>query len=93
MFTKTSEPSHVEKVKELLLTKLETVEPGTPEFTTIVEQYEKLCKASPKKETWLKPELLLPIAGNLAGIIAVLKYEQAHVLTSKAFGLVSKIRV
>lgn len=88
-----AEPSHLDKVIDDALSKLEELDPASEEFAQIVDQLEKLYKMSPKKDSWMKPELILPIAGNLLGIIAILNYEQAHVLTTKAFGLLLKPRV
>jgi len=41
---------------------------------------------SVSKETWVT------VGANLLGLVLVLKHEQLHVITSKAFGLVSKLR-
>lgn len=40
----------------------------------------------------LKLETLAPIAGSLAGIVLILGFERAHVVTSKALGFVMKSR-
>lgn len=71
-----------------------------PEFAKIVEQLDRLYKMrayEPEKvivdERRVKMDTLLPILGNLAGIVAILSYEHAHVVTSKALGFVLKSRV
>jgi DNA repair ATPase RecN len=94
MFTKTDiEPTHLEKVIDLALDKLEDLDPASDEYARIVEQLDKLHNMSPKKEASLKPEMLLNVAANLAGILAILNYERAHVVTSKALGFVFKTRM
>lgn len=86
-------PAHLEKIIDTLLSKLEETDPGTQEFSAIVDQLDKLYKMSPKKDTWVKPELLIPVAGNLAGILAILNFERVHVVASKAVGFVIKTRL
>jgi hypothetical protein len=38
------------------------------------------------------PETLALIGGNLAGIVMILGYERANIITSKAFGLLTKLK-
>lgn len=40
----------------------------------------------------VKPETLALIGGNLAGIIAILSYEKANIITSKALGFVKTLK-
>lgn len=91
MFTKANaEPTHLEKVIDDVLSKLENLEPTSDEFAKIVDQLDKLYKMLPKKEPSVKPEALIAVAGNLAGILAILNFERAGVITSKALGFVMK---
>lgn len=39
----------------------------------------------------VKPEALLALVANLGGILAIIKFEQFHALTSKALGFVKKL--
>jgi hypothetical protein len=80
-------------VIDKLLTQLEETDVNSDEFPKIVDQLEKLHKMLPKPESWVKPDILLPIFGNLIGIAAILHHEQAHVITTKALSFVHKIRV
>lgn len=94
MFTKSeNEPTHLEKVIDNLLTQLEGTSVNSAEFPILVDQLDKLHKMLPKKESWAKPDILIPVLGNLAGIIAILNHERAHVVTSKALSFVLKTRV
>lgn len=94
MFTKSeTEPTNLDQVIDLALVKLKDIDPASDEFARIVDQLEKLHKMHPKKEQFVKPETLIPVLGNLAGIVAILNYERVHVITSKALGFVLKTRV
>lgn len=65
----------------------------TDEYTTMVKNLEVLARAkSYEKDNTLKPEHILPVAANLAGILLILNYEQAHVITSKALSFIFKVR-
>lgn len=39
----------------------------------------------------VKPETLIALVANLGGILAIIKYEQFHALTTKALGFVKKL--
>jgi hypothetical protein len=91
MFTKSNiEPTHLEKVIDIVLTKCEDLDPASDEFAQIVDQLDKLHKMAPEKEPLVKPEVLVNVFANLAGIVAILNFERAHVVTSKALGFVMK---
>ena len=45
-----------------------------------------------KREKAIDPNKVMAVGANIIGILAVLNYEQLHVIGSKAFGLVMKIR-
>lgn len=93
MFTSKNEPTHLETLIDKLLTELENTESDSEKFAKIVDQLDKLHKMLPKKEPLMKPEMLIPVAGNLAGILAILSFEKTNVITTKALGFVLKARV
>jgi hypothetical protein len=92
MFNKSSEPTLKQELENMLLSQLKETTPGSPEFTAILDQYDKLHKTNPVKESWWKPDLLIPVFGNFAGILAILNYERVHVVSSKALTQLMKIR-
>ena len=55
----------------------------------ITELYKLKEKNSPKR---VSPDTVAIVVGNLAGIVLILGYERAHVVTSKALGFVIKAR-
>lgn len=84
----------LEEVIDAVQARLLTVDPDTEEFSTIVKQLSKLHKIrSLKKSEGVKLETLLPVVGNLAGILLILNFERAHVVTSKALSFVLKSRM
>ena len=91
MFTKTTEPSELDKVITQLLEDMQDTSTDTEEYAKMVDHLTKLYKL---KETDLpkrvSPESWAAIAGNLAGILLILNFERAGVVTSKALGFVTK---
>lgn len=72
------------------LNELDETDEDYAKILSLLERLEKL-----KKEVYepkLDPNKTLAVAANLAGIIAVLNYEQAHVIGSKALSLVMKVK-
>lgn len=81
-------------VADALLARLAESTPGTDQYTTLLDQLEKLqkIKTLEKENGSSKLETLLPVVGNLAGILAILNFERAGVVTSKALSFVTKSR-
>lgn len=71
------------------------MEPDSEEFSKTVDQLDKLHKI--KSDNTDEPRVtlgqLLPVLGNLLGIVLILGYENAHVITSKALAFVAKTRL
>jgi hypothetical protein len=88
-----NDPSHLEKVIDNTLTKLEDHDPTSDEFAIVVDQLTKLNQLLPTKEPWVKPEVLITAGANLAGILAILNFEKFNVITTKAIGFVVKSRL
>ncbi len=64
------------------------------EFDKQTTQLAKLLKlkAELTPQTRVSPDVLATLAANLLGIVAILGYEHAHVVTSKALQFVTKLR-
>lgn len=76
-----------------LLDEMEMTPGDSPEFDRLSTQVTKLYEAqATTKGNAISKEAIAGIIGNLAGILIIVNHEQAHVITSKAFGLLSKIR-
>ena len=66
---------------------------GTEEYTDKVAHVKELyaLKKSNASER-VSPDTMWTVIGNLTGILLILNYERAHVVTSKAIGFVLKPR-
>ena len=71
---------------------LETEEPGTDYYTTIIRQIEDLKKIRANDNS-VSPDTVLVVVGNLAGILLILNVEKAGIITSRAINFVMKGRV
>lgn len=61
----------------------------TKEYASMVEQVVKLQELRNKGRISL--DTVAAVGANLLGILVILNHERAHVIASKAFGLVKKI--
>lgn len=94
MFPKKSpEPTGLEKAIDSLLNEMAALNGDDAEYAKMADQLEKLykLKAIDKPEK-VSPDTLALIAGNLAGIIMIVGYERANVVTSKALGFIRQLR-
>ena len=72
---------------------MQEVEVDTKEYLRMVDQMIKLNQLSDNRNP--KPvsnDTLVLVAGNLLGIVLILSYENARVITSRAIGFVLKLR-
>jgi len=93
MFTKPKpEKTRLEQAIDNLLERL--VENDDPEDTAkIVDQLSKLYKMKEfDTPRHVSPDTLLLVIGSLAGIVLIIGYERANVVTSKALAFVLKLR-
>lgn len=78
-------------INQMCLEMLEE-QPGTEEYVKMADQLNKLLK---QQESRLPKQIdrntLILVAGNLAGIVLILAYEKAGVITSRAIGFVLKV--
>lgn len=97
MFKKKAD-AETEALKKALTTALEELPMLTAdsdEFTTAVENIEKLHQmlSSDRKKFKVSPDTLLTVGANIAGIVMILGYERLHVVSSKALGFVLKTKI
>jgi hypothetical protein len=72
---------------------MQETEVDTKEYLRMVDQMIKLNQLSDNRNP--KPvsnDTLILVAGNLLGIVLILSYENARVITSRAIGFVLKLR-
>jgi hypothetical protein len=61
----------------------------TEEYTKKVASFEKLYELRHKSR--ISNETIATIAANFLGLVVIMNHERAHVIASKAFGLIKKI--
>lgn len=91
---KNTQPGLQEAIDTALL-KLKETTPGSEDYAEIVTQLDKLYKAKSytKDEPLVKLDTVITVGANLLGIVAILSFEQARVVTSKALAMVLKAKV
>lgn len=69
-----------------LLNEIITYGPDSPEYPVLLKQLKQISKlrtaSSPTKR--VSPDTVVLAAGNLAGILVIVAYEQKHVMVSAA---------
>lgn len=96
IFAKKDKRSELEKEYDELVQKLRKLDPMSEEYEklkTIVAELHTLVMEERDRSKGISPDVIVGAFVNLAGIGFVLKYEQFHNITSKAFSLISKGRV
>lgn len=96
LFTKKDKRTNLEKEIDSVLEYIQSMTPESEEYTEITKNLERLYKAregEKSKERHMSPDTMLLVAGNLLGILVILGYEKADIITSKAIGFVLKGRV
>jgi hypothetical protein len=88
-----TQPTALDTAIDEALAQLAGIKVDTDEYTKTMDQVTKLYKlkeqTTPKR---VSPDAMVLVAGNLLGIVLILGYERAHVVTSKALGFVLKSR-
>ena len=95
MFAKkpTTEPSALSQVIDNLTQVIKDTPPTSPEYAAFVDQLAKLHAIQkdilPER---VSRNVLISAGASLGGIVLILAYEHANVITSKALGFVTKPR-
>ena len=84
---RSEEESRLDKLLEQKLEEAESLE----DITKISVLMERRRALGDKKR--ISPDTMLIVGGNLVGIMMILGYEKANVLTSKALGMILRGRV
>ncbi len=95
MFLKkpTTEKSGLETIIDEHLAKMQDIIIDPDEYATMVLQLDTLYKLKEiDKPERISKDTLAIIAGNIAGILLIVSYEQKNVLTSKAINFIQKLR-
>lgn len=90
---RTNEPDLLQMEIDRVIKQFTKLEPGSKEYIEKTDQYVRLSeiKAKNAKKT-ISPDTWAIIVANLLGIVLVLHYERADIVTSKAIGFVAKLK-
>lgn len=75
---------------EKVLTEMNEVGPDSPEYQKLVEHLERLTrlKSEVNSRNRVSRDTMAIVIGNLVGILIIVAYEQKHVLSSRAQGMI-----
>jgi hypothetical protein len=78
-----------------VLSRMQYLEPDSEEYGSTLLRLDKLysMKNSNSSNNRISADTMLIVGANLLGIILILGYERAHVVTSKALGFVVKSKI
>jgi hypothetical protein len=92
-FTKLQKRTYLEREIDEVHKILSKVPPDSHEYTMIVENLDRLYKAkSESKKSYVSRDTIVIVIGNLLGIVLILGYEKANIVTSKAIQFVLRGR-
>lgn len=77
-----------------LLTKMNETDPGSKEYSVMVDQLERLNRARVEDtRPRVNPDTMAIVVGGILQILVIVVYENKHVMVSKGLGFVMKPRV
>jgi hypothetical protein len=89
------EPTKLDKAIDDLLDEMTGYEGNTEEYSTMVSNLKVLheAKALQPKPNVVSADTVATVAGSLAGILMILSFEKANIVTSKALGFVLRTKI
>ena len=68
---------------------MSTLDMDSEEYSTRMKHLERLngLRYAEERANRISPDTVALVVGNLVGILIIVSYEQTHVMTSKAFGM------
>lgn len=82
----------IEDEKIAVLEEMASEHSDTEKYSRMVENLDVLCGLD-KDSNRIDVNTVLTIAGSLAGIVLILKYEKLDIITSKALGFIPKLKM
>lgn len=93
MFPRAKAQTRLDAAIDKALIELESKDVVSTEYATILERVETLYAIrKTDKSDRVSADNLATISANLVGIILVIRHEHVNVITSRAMGLVTKLR-
>lgn len=91
-FFKRDRRTNLEKEIDDVLEVLKELEKDSDEYTAVVANLESLYTSRSLEKGHVSKDTMAIVTGNLIGVLIIVGYEQANVMTSKALGYVIKGR-
>lgn len=87
------EKTMLEKEIEVVLLDMKDMYVDSDEYEVALKHLSTLHEINSKEKKWnVSPDTMAVVAGNLLGIMLILKHEELNVITSKAMSFVIKGR-
>lgn len=91
-----AKPHELDNAIESLILELAGTEETDEKYSTVVTSLKTLMELriadrTANRKPAMSPDVIGAVAGNLLGILSILHYEKAEIVTSKALGFVRKI--
>lgn len=94
MNKRSKKQTNLEKEIDNVLEKMATTDKNSDEYNKMARNLELLFNAKSKeKDRRISNDTIAIVAANILGIVLILGYEKANVITSKALGFVIRGRV
>jgi hypothetical protein len=95
---KNVEDTDLQKAITALISQLDDRDGSTEEYTTMVSNVKVLVEARQLEEATDKPnrpsaDTMLSVGGSVLGILMILGFEKANVITSKGLSFIPKIKI
>lgn len=93
MFKKETEPSKLELAIDVILTRMQYVDPESEEFAGLVARLDRLHSmkiAERNNRNKLSADAILTAGASILGIVLIIGHERLNVITTKALGFVAK---
>ncbi len=87
-------PTSLDLEIERMTEELGKLEPGSPEYMRVLDSLKELSnvREADKSHKVIDANTVANIAGSLLSIGLVMHYEELHVIATKAWGLIGRIR-
>lgn len=94
MFTRKKKRNKLDELIDLVEDQLLVMDVMSKDYKAVLNHLDQLHKLKTQKRGWkVKPDTMVQVAGSLGGILLILGFEKANVLTSKAVGFILRGRV
>lgn len=87
MFDKFKRPSKFDGTEDKLIEELMIHDPDSREFNNAMAHLERIKSLQETETRRISPDTMAIVAGNLLGILIMVGYERAHVMTSKSLSM------